>query len=106
MDSLLDDVVHNTDPHRIRLELYSEESNLRLFEFFKAINPVDFDQLFGLVTEEDGKIKTIRATTLQLRLSGSSNISTIAERWEDQFISWSKKPRHDSLDVSVFTSDT
>jgi len=106
IDSLLNDVVRNTDPHRIRLELYSEESNLRLFELFKAINPVDFDQLFGLVTEENGMIKLIRATTLQLRISGSRNLTTVAERWEDKFISWSKKSRNDSLDVSVFTSDS
>jgi len=106
IDSLLNDVVRNTDPHRIRSELYSEESNLRLFELFKAINPVDFDQLFGLVTEENGRIKLIRATTLQLRISGSRNLTTVAERWEDMFISWSNKPRNDTLDVSVFTSDS
>lgn len=90
--------------------MYSEESNLIIFNIFHDHNPVDFDQAFGLVEKEniDGteKVVLIRAATLQFRIRREHNFSKVAEDWEDKFISWSKQHRDDSLDISVFTSDT
>ena len=110
IDSPLNRLFYNTDPERIRTELYDEESNLIIFNIFHKHNPVDFDQAFGLVDKEEDingtHVKSIRAVTLQFRIRGEQNFSEVAEEWEDLFISWSKQPRGDSLDLSVFTSDT
>lgn len=79
-----------------------------LFDIFYNQKPVDFDQLFGLVEKEpiNDTIVSIKATTLQFRMRGDQNLSEVVEEWEDMFISWSKQYRSDSLDLSVFTSDT
>ena len=108
VDSPLNRLFYNTDPDRIRTELYSEESNLVLFNIFYKQKPVDFDQLFGLVEKEpiNDTIESVKATTLQFRMRGDQNLSEIVEDWEDMFISWSKQYRSDSLDTSIFTSDT
>ena len=108
IDSPLNRLFYNTDPNRIRTELLSEESNLMLFNIFYNQKPVDFDQLFGLIEKEpiNDTIVSIKATTLQFRMRGDQNLSEVVEEWEDMFISWSKQYRSDSLDLSVFTSDT
>ena len=87
--------------------MISEESNLGLLNIFHGHKPSDFDQIFGLVELDiNGTVESVRATTLQFRIRGDHNFSKVAEAWEDMFISWSKQHRTDSLDVSVFTSDT
>lgn len=107
IDSPLNSIFHNTDPDRIKAELTSEESNLQIFKIFHTLNPVDFDQAFGLVERDvGGNVTSIRATTLQLRIRGDQNFSEVAEDWEETFISWSKRDRNDNLDISIFTSDT
>lgn len=106
IDSPLNRIFYNTNPMRIRDELILEESNLKLFNIFHTHNPVDFDQAFGLVQEHNGTVESIRALTLQFRIRNDQNFSEVAEDWEDLFISWSKTPRTDTLDISVFTSDT
>ena len=107
IDSPLNRIFFNTDPNRIRTELISEESNLVLLNIFHGHKPADFDQIFGLVELDiNGTVESVRATTLQFRMRGDQNFSEIVEAWEDMFISWSKQHRNDSLDISVFTSDT
>ena len=91
--------------------MVSEASNLNLLNIFYGIKPADFDQLFGLVElkpEINGtsEVESVRAVTLQFRIRGDQNFSKVSEAWEDLFISWSKQRREDSLDISVFTSDT
>ena len=79
-----------------------------LFNIFHDQKPVEFDQTFGLVEKEpiNDTVISIKATTLQFRMRGDQNLSEVVEDWEDMFISWSKQPRSDSLDIAVFTSDT
>lgn len=107
IDSPLSRIFHNSDPDSIRTELTSEYSNLNLYKIFQKINPVDFDQAFGLIVKDvNDTVKSIRAVTLQFKLRGDHNYSGVVEDWEEMFISWSKQQRNDDLDISVFTSDT
>ena len=106
IDSPLNSIFFNADPDRIRTELVSEVGNLRLLNIFHGHKPADFDQIFGLVELNNGTVKAVRATTLQFRIRGDQNFSEVVEAWEDMFVSWSKQHRTDSLDISVFTSDT
>ena len=107
IDSPLNRIFINTDPNKIRTDLKYEEGNLRLLNVFHEHKPADFDQIFGLVELDINRtVESVRATTLQFRMRGDQNFSKIVEAWEDMFVSWSKQHRNDSLDISVFTSDT